>query len=96
MSINSGINGRPGSEIPPDDLQRVLTLAQPDKNQSLPHLGIVGDTYTIVLTGDAVVCDEGETIEAPGQPAPPGIHSGLTNLRACHDINNIHYHTRNH
>src|SRR5712675_1372570 len=52
MSISSGINGRPGMEIPPDDLRRALTLAQPDKNQSLPHIGIVGDTYTILLTGD--------------------------------------------
>ena len=52
MSISPGINGRPGEEIPPDDLQRVLTLAQSDKNQSLRHFGVVGDTYTILLTGD--------------------------------------------
>ena len=32
--------------IPPDDLQRHITLAQPDKDQNLPHIGIVGDTYT--------------------------------------------------
>jgi quercetin dioxygenase-like cupin family protein len=52
MSISSGINTRPGMEIPPDDLQRLLTLAQPDKNQNLPHIGIAGDTYTILLTGE--------------------------------------------
>lgn len=51
MSSNSGITGRPGLEIPPDDIQRGLTLAQPDKDQSLPHIGIVGDTYTTLLTG---------------------------------------------
>jgi mannose-6-phosphate isomerase-like protein (cupin superfamily) len=38
--------------IPPDDLQRHITLAQPDKDQNLPHIGIVGDTYTILFTGD--------------------------------------------
>jgi len=35
--------------IPPDDLTRVLTRARPDGG--LPHIGIVGDTYTILLTG---------------------------------------------
>jgi hypothetical protein len=37
MSVSSGIHGRLGSEIPPDDLQKVLTLVQADQNQSLPH-----------------------------------------------------------
>jgi len=37
--------------IPPDDLLRNLTVADPNKNRGLPHLGIVGDTYTILLTG---------------------------------------------
>ena len=40
------------STIPPDDPKRNLTLAQPEKDQSLPHLGLVGDTYTITVTGD--------------------------------------------
>jgi len=40
------------SKIPPDDLQRHLILAQPEKDQSLPHIGVVGDTYTILVTGD--------------------------------------------
>jgi quercetin dioxygenase-like cupin family protein len=35
--------------IPADDLKRNLTLAQPDK---LPHIGLVGDTYTIMVTGE--------------------------------------------
>jgi quercetin dioxygenase-like cupin family protein len=37
------------STIPPDDLTRNLTLAQPD---DLPHIGLVGDTYTITVTGE--------------------------------------------
>jgi quercetin dioxygenase-like cupin family protein len=35
--------------IPPDNLNRHLTLAQPD---NLPHIGLVGDTYTITVTGE--------------------------------------------
>ena len=37
--------------IPADDLTRILTLAQPDTNEKLPHIGLVGDTYTILLSG---------------------------------------------
>jgi quercetin dioxygenase-like cupin family protein len=38
--------------IPPDDLQRNLTLAQPGKDRNLPHFGLVGATYTITVTGE--------------------------------------------
>ena len=37
--------------IPPDDPSRRLTVARPDDDQSLPHVGLVGDTYTILVTG---------------------------------------------
>jgi quercetin dioxygenase-like cupin family protein len=37
--------------IPPDDLRRQLAVARPDQDGTLPHLGLVGDTYTILLTG---------------------------------------------
>ena len=37
---------------PPDDLKRKLTIAQINKDQSLRHIGLVGDTYTITVTGD--------------------------------------------
>jgi len=40
----------PGS-IPDDDLSRGLTIARPDEDQTLPHIGLVGDTYTILVTG---------------------------------------------
>jgi quercetin dioxygenase-like cupin family protein len=36
--------------IPPDDPKRTLTLAQPG---NLPHIGLVGDTYTITVPGEA-------------------------------------------
>jgi quercetin dioxygenase-like cupin family protein len=37
--------------IPSDDLTRDLTIARPDEDQALPHIGLVGDTYTILVTG---------------------------------------------
>jgi quercetin dioxygenase-like cupin family protein len=39
------------STVPPDDPRRKLTLARPDGDSKLPCIGIVGDTYTILLTG---------------------------------------------
>ncbi len=38
------------NSIPPDDLQRNLTEADSDAAKQ-PHIGLVGDTYTILLTG---------------------------------------------
>ena len=38
--------------IPPDDPRRQLAVARPDEDGSLPHIGLVGDTYTILLTGE--------------------------------------------
>ena len=38
--------------VPPDDPRRQLAVARPDEDHALPHLGIVGDTYTILLTGE--------------------------------------------
>jgi quercetin dioxygenase-like cupin family protein len=49
---NHSFTTQPVSPIPSDDLLRNLTVADPDKNRSFPHIGIVGDTYTILLTGD--------------------------------------------
>src|SRR6202140_2791144 len=52
MSSSSNASSKLASPIPPDDLQRNLTTARPDTDQNLPHIGVVGDTYTIVLGGD--------------------------------------------
>ena len=46
------ITAQPISPIPPDDLQRNLVLARPNEDQSLPHIALMGDTYTILLSGD--------------------------------------------
>jgi hypothetical protein len=37
--------------IPPGDPSRGLTVARPDDDPSLPHIGLVGDTSTILVTG---------------------------------------------
>ena len=37
--------------IPPDDKLRPLTVADPE-NDALRHLAVVGDTYTILISGD--------------------------------------------
>jgi hypothetical protein len=39
--------------LPPDDRARDLAVARPNQDQSLPHIGLVGDTYTIVVPGEA-------------------------------------------
>jgi len=41
----------PDQQIPPDDPARNLVLASPEANPSLQHIGIVGDTYTLLLSG---------------------------------------------
>lgn len=46
------VTPQPAAPIPPDDLRRQLTVARPNTDESLPHIGLVGDTYTILLSGD--------------------------------------------
>jgi quercetin dioxygenase-like cupin family protein len=52
MQENKPIGGpqQPGS-IPADDLRRTLTVANAD-DPARPHLGVVGDTYTILLSAE--------------------------------------------
>jgi quercetin dioxygenase-like cupin family protein len=61
------------STIPLDNPKRNLTLVQPD---NLPHIGLVGDTYTITVTGedtDGRFCAIDMHI-APGGGPPPHRH----------------------
>lgn len=39
------------NELPPDNFARKIKVARPDTDESLLHLGLVGDTYTILLSG---------------------------------------------
>jgi mannose-6-phosphate isomerase-like protein (cupin superfamily) len=40
------------TSLPPDDPERHVVHARPDEDPSLPHVGLVGDTYTILVAGD--------------------------------------------
>jgi len=37
--------------IPPDDPRRKLATARADSDPKIPHVGLAGDTYTVLLTG---------------------------------------------
>jgi quercetin dioxygenase-like cupin family protein len=50
MSGSSDSKTQPGSLLPPDILSRALAVARSD-DPNLPHIGLVGDTYTILLAG---------------------------------------------
>jgi quercetin dioxygenase-like cupin family protein len=61
-------NGDPPAPIPADDLSRQLTIARPDVDKTLPHIGLVGDTYTILVGGD----DTGGKYTLIDMHVPPG------------------------
>ena len=64
---------QPLAPVPLDDLSRNLTLARPDEDQSLPHIGVVGDTYTVLLSGentDGRYCVIDMLVAPGGGPAP--------------------------
>ena len=46
------ITSQPATPIPADILERPLKVARPNTDQSLPHIALVGDTYTVLLSGD--------------------------------------------
>ena len=52
MNEDSGASTKRPSTIPPDDLQRNMAVARPNQDQHFRHIGLVGDTYTILLTGE--------------------------------------------
>jgi mannose-6-phosphate isomerase-like protein (cupin superfamily) len=65
-----------GSSIPPDDLRRSLVAAR-SIDQNLPHIGLVGDTYTILLGGkdtDGRFCLIDMHIPPGGGPPPHRHH----------------------
>lgn len=53
--------------LPPDDLTRALALARAD-SETAPHIGLVGDTYTITVAGK----DTGGRFCVIDMHVPPG------------------------
>ena len=51
MNDTPPAESKPPGPVPADDPGRVLTHVSPDSDDSLPHLGVVGDTYTILVSG---------------------------------------------
>lgn len=52
MSAESNTAVKASSVVPSDDLRRNLVIQNADGDKAL-HLGVVGDTYTILLSGNA-------------------------------------------
>jgi quercetin dioxygenase-like cupin family protein len=52
MSQGSKTSSLSASGIPADDPQRKLAVARPVDDLDLPHISLVGDTYTILLSGE--------------------------------------------
>ncbi len=51
MGDNLNPAGQHGLGIPADDPVRELAVARPETDPKIQHIGVVGDTYTILLTG---------------------------------------------
>jgi quercetin dioxygenase-like cupin family protein len=51
MNDNPTAESQSPGPVPVDDPGRNLTHVRPDIDESLPHLGVVGDTYTILVSG---------------------------------------------
>jgi quercetin dioxygenase-like cupin family protein len=54
--------------IPPDDPNRALALASPNDDRKLQHIGLVGDTYTVTVSGK----DTNERFCVIDMHIPPG------------------------
>lgn len=51
MNDTPPAQSKPPGPVPADDPGRVLTHVSPNTDDSLTHLGVVGDTYTILVAG---------------------------------------------
>ena len=51
MTVEASSTNQPEAQLPPDDLKRNLAVAHAD-DAGRPHIGLVGDTYTILLSGN--------------------------------------------
>ena len=51
MAEQAGATKHVVAGIPADNLERLLAVARPNSDPKLAHIGVVGDTYTILLSG---------------------------------------------
>jgi len=76
MSDNAPTSNASGAAIPADDPKRKLTVVDPD-SPHLRHVAVVGDTYTILVSGDQTdgrYCLVDMLVHDGGGP-PPHRHS---------------------
>lgn len=67
------VTSQPITPLPSDNPKRSLKIARPETDESLPHIGLVGDTYTVLLSGDDTngrYCLIDMLIPPGGGPAP--------------------------
>jgi quercetin dioxygenase-like cupin family protein len=67
MADTSSVKSKSASALPPDDLARIIARARAD-NPDVPHIGLVGDTYSILLSGK----DTGGRLCLIDMHIPPG------------------------
>lgn len=46
------ITAQPPATPPADDSRRSSKIVRPNTDESLPHIGLAGDTYTVLLSGE--------------------------------------------
>ncbi len=66
--MNHVTTSGPTSPLPPDDLRRNAKVVRPNIDSALPHIGLVGNTYTLLLTG----ADTGGRYCLVDMHVPPG------------------------
>jgi quercetin dioxygenase-like cupin family protein len=52
MNDSSTAPSRLAATLPPDDPQRALRIARPQEDAGLRHIVVLGDTYTILVSGE--------------------------------------------
>jgi len=62
--------------LPDDNPSRDMTVAQPDIDSALPHVAVVGDVYTILITGEQTAGRYAliDMFVPPGGGPPPHRH----------------------
>jgi quercetin dioxygenase-like cupin family protein len=62
--------------LPDDNLSRDMTVAQPEIDSALPHVAVVGDVYTILITGEQTAGRYAliDMFVPPGGGPPPHRH----------------------
>jgi hypothetical protein len=49
MTDTAATSSQPAQPVPPNDRRRQLVLVKPEGDASLGHIGLVGDTHTILF-----------------------------------------------